>query len=95
MHDGQTFELPAYFENGIVTFETQRFSPFALVYGDPAESLAGSGGEEQTPLLGNNTLHGDTAVQTGDKAGMLVYLAGAVLSAAAAAGLWILRKKTT
>jgi len=95
MHDGQTFELPAHFENGIVTFETQRFSPFALVYGDPAESLAGSGGEEQTPLLGNNTLHGDTAVQTGDKAGMLVYLAGAVLSAAAAAGLWILRKKTT
>ena len=75
MHDGRTFfQLPAHFENGIVTFETQRFSPFALVYGDPAVSLAGSGGEEQTPLLGNSTLHGDTAVQTGDKAGMLVYL---------------------
>ena len=101
MHDGQTFELPAHFENGIVAFETQRFSPFALVYGDPAESLAGSEGMRpdgsgvQTPLLGSNTLQGDTAVQTGDKAGMLVPLAGAILSAAAAAGLWILRKKTT
>ena len=71
------------------------------MYGDPAESLAGSEGMRpdgsgvQTPLLGSNTLQGDTAVQTGDKAGMLVPLAGAILSAAAAAGLWILRKKTT
>ena len=92
MHDGQTFELRHTLKTESLPLKRNAFRPL-LVYGT-SRILGGQRGAKNKRRCWETIRC--TAIRPckpEDKAGMLVYLAGAVLSAAAAAGLWILRKK--
>ena len=96
LHDGQAYELPASYESGIVTFETQRFSTFALVYGDlveeplPETALPQDGAGSQ-PMGGQTGPQPGQAVQTGDGSQWALY--AALLALSAGAGAVCLRRK--
>lgn len=92
LHDGQVYELPANYENGILTFETQRFSAFAMVYGDLAESLLPDAGLTQDAAGSQTGAQPGQAVPTGDESQWMLYVGALVVSAGAAGALYLRRK---
>lgn len=57
VHDGKAEILETAFDAqaNTLTFETDRFSAYALIYKDAGNGIAGSGGEQSKPLDGTNT----------------------------------------
>ena len=94
MHDGKAEVIPSSVENDKITFATDKFSTYAIIYSDA--KTEGSGGvidkpSTSEPATGNPETGESTA--TGDTTNSVVFVILMIMSVMALAGVFFYEKK--